>query len=265
VTLSRAGHRFHDSVAYERFMAGWTRAVGSVFLDWLAPPPQARWLDVGCGTGLFTQLILGRCSPSAVDAVDSAQAQIDHAQAQPAGRSASFQVANAQALPFPDGSFDVVASALVINFIADRPRGISEMRRVIRAGGVVSAYVWDWAEERSPSRSLRLGLRAIGCDVPPSEGSADSGLAKLASMFEAAGFVQIATRAIDVKLGFPDFDTFWQSQTPSYSPLANVIARLSDADRERLREAVRARVPVRRDGSVECSARANAIKARAPD
>jgi precorrin-6B methylase 2 len=43
--------RFSDGTAYEQFMGRWTRAIGTIFLDWLAPPANARWLDIGCGTG----------------------------------------------------------------------------------------------------------------------------------------------------------------------------------------------------------------------
>ena len=118
----------------------------------------ARWLDVGCGTGIFTELVLDTCSPAAVFAVDPAEAQIDHACRQPVAQRANFRVADALALPFPDATFDVVASALVINFIPDRPRALSEMRRVARAGGIVAGYVWDFAAELSPS-----GLCASGC------------------------------------------------------------------------------------------------------
>ena len=116
-------HSFDDSAAYERFMGRWSRAAGAVFLDWMAPPTDVRWLDIGCGTGIFTELIFDACSPAAVFAVDPAQAQIDHARRQPVAQRANFRVADAQALPFPDCVFDVVASALVINFIPDRSPG----------------------------------------------------------------------------------------------------------------------------------------------
>jgi hypothetical protein len=49
---------FSDGSAYEPFMGQWTRAAGIIFLDWLVPPTGARWLDVGCGTGVFTDLPL---------------------------------------------------------------------------------------------------------------------------------------------------------------------------------------------------------------
>lgn len=262
--MKELAHDFDDGVAYERFMGRWSRAVGAVFLEWIAPPAGARWLDVGCGTGVFTELILDTCSPSAVSAVDPAQAQIDHACGRSLGTRARFQVADAQALPFADATFDVVASALAINFIPDRPRALSEMRRSVRAGGLVAGYVWDFAAERSPSWPVRQGLRLLGADVPQSSGTADSTLVSLHDLFEAAGFDAIATRSIDVTVPFPDFDAFWRAQSPGYSPIGKRIAAMSDTDRARLAEAVRAVLPVSTDGSIGLSARANAVKARAP-
>jgi SAM-dependent methyltransferase len=63
-------HSFDDSAGYERFVGTWGRAAGAIFLDWLAPPAGARWLDVGCGTGLFTELIVDSRSPAMVFAID---------------------------------------------------------------------------------------------------------------------------------------------------------------------------------------------------
>lgn len=257
-------HRFDDGAAYELFMGRWSRAAGSVFLDWLAAPRNARWLDVGCGTGVFTQLIFDRCQPVAVSAVDPAPAQIDYALRQDIARHASFQVADAQSLPFGDGDFDVVVSALVINFIPDPARALAEKRRVARPGGLVAGYVWDFAAERSPSWPLRLGMRQCGVDVPGTPGARDSSLDVLGSLFERAGCEGIATTSIDVKVPFADFDQFWQAQTPSYSPIANTIAALTENDRMRLIEAVRTGLPGYSDGKIEYSARANAIKGLIP-
>jgi ubiquinone/menaquinone biosynthesis C-methylase UbiE len=263
-SMAEIAHSFDDSAAYERFIGHWGRAAGAIFLDWLAPPEEACWLDVGCGTGLFTELILDTRLPATVVAIDQAKAQIDYALRKPTARRADFRVADAHALPFPDASFDVVASALVINFIPDRPRALSEMRRVTRPGGIVAGYVWDFAAELSPSGPFRLGMRQAIADMPALPGTGDSRLGALGSLFERAGLEQVATRSIDVTVSFPDFEAFWVAQMPSYSPTTKMIAAMTESDRTRLIASVRARLPVRTDGRIEYSARANAVKGRVP-
>jgi ubiquinone/menaquinone biosynthesis C-methylase UbiE len=254
---------FDDGAAYERFMGRWSRAVGKTFLDWVAPPKGARWLDLGCGTGVFTQLVLDSCSPAVMVAVDPATAQIDYARKQ-VGRLADFRVADAQALPFPDGSFDVVASALVLNFIPDRPRALTEMRRVSSPGSAVAAYVWDFAAGRGTAWPLARGMRQIGMEVPKVPGTEDSSIEALRSLFEQAGFEEISTQSIDVSVPYNNFEDFWQSQVPPFTSNGKIVAALRETDRAKLIEAVRTALPIDPDGGIAYSARANAVKGRVP-
>lgn len=259
----RTGY-FDDGQAYEQFMGRWSRAAGAVFLSWLTPPSRARWLDLGCGTGVFTELVLDSCQPSSMVAVDPTLAQIEHARCQPVGKRVDFQVGDAQKLPFPDDAFDIVASALVINFIPDRALGLAEMRRITRAGGFIAGYVWDFAAERSPGSVLRVGLRQIGIEVPEVPGTADSTVDALHKLFNQAGLDQITTRTINVTIAFPSFDDFWKTQTPVFNPVTKTVAALPESQRMRLMEQARALVSVNGDGHVAYSVRANAIKARVP-
>ena len=251
---------FDDSAAYERFVGTWGRAAGSMFLQWLNPLKGANWLDVGCGTGLFTELIVNNCAPASVIGIDPAQVQINYARRKPIAARASFQTGDAQSLPLRDAAFDIVASALVINFIPDRRRALSEMGRVTRPGGLVGGYVWDFQAELSPSGPFRLGLRELVRNVPPIPGTEDSAQGQLWSLFEQAGFVEIGTTSFEVTVEFADFDAFWTAQTPSYAPTTKILAAVDERLRRQLREAIRARVQPTGDGSIRYLARANAVR-----
>ena len=116
-------------------MGHWSRGAGKAFLDWIAPPPGAHWLAVGCGS--FTELIAEMCSPASVIAIDPERTQINHARNRPIANRAHFEVADAQALPFADRTFDIVAPGLVLNFVPDPAQALSEMLRVARRGGTI--------------------------------------------------------------------------------------------------------------------------------
>ena len=81
--------RFDDGAAYERMMGRWSQLAGAIFLDWLAPPAGLRWLDVGCGSGAFTELLVKRCAPATVYGIDPSQGQLAFARTRAAARSRS--------------------------------------------------------------------------------------------------------------------------------------------------------------------------------
>jgi hypothetical protein len=178
--------------------------------------------------------------------------------------SIDFQVADAHVLPFPDCSFDIVAHALVLNFVSDSHRAVGEMRRVGRSSSLVAGYVWDFASARAPNSCIALGLRRIDIAAPQMPGTDMSTLDSLKASFERAGLEDIRIRPFDVSVTFPDFDDFWHTQTPSFSPLTRIINGLTRANRMKLIDLVRGQLVFGLDGTVSCSARANAVKARVP-
>ena len=244
-------------------MGKWSRAAGRVFLDWLAPRVGVHWLEIGCGTGAFTRLIAADCSPATVTAVDPAEAQIAYARNQLVS-AAEFRVAHAEALPFGSRTFDIVVSALVINFIADRPHALAQMRRVARPGRTIAGYLWDFSADLSPSGPLRRALQQLGVELAPIPGAEASRLDALTSLFTAAGLDAISITSFEVTVTFADFDEFWQAQTPSYHPMAKAIARMDERHRARLVDRLRVDLASHPGQAIGYSARANAIKARVP-
>jgi len=259
--VSEATLTFNDSAEYERFMGRWSRAVAPIFLRWMQARRHARWLDVGCGTGILTQTLVELCAPSSVHAIDCSAAQVKaSARATP---SASFQVADARELPFPDASFDVVASALVINFIADPATALAEMRRVVRTGGLVAGYVWDFAQDLSPSGPLRKAMRHMGLQVPEVPGTQTSRLEALRTLFGNAGLDDVEVVTIDVTLAYSDFEDFWEAQTPAYAATTKIVTTMTKSARMRLKRTVESSLRRGPNASIEYLARANAIRSHA--
>ena len=203
--------RFDDGAAYERMMGVWSQLVGQVFLDWLSPATGQRWIDVGCGNGAFTEQLIQRCAPAEAQGIDPSEAQLAFARTRPGAAGAVFLRGDAMALPFEDDRFDVAVMALVIHFVPDPAKGIGELTRVVRPGGLVAAYVWDGG--RDPVEPILTEMRTLGVTpaLPPSVHA--SRMQALHGLWTDARLERIETRAITVQRSFDSFDNFWQVTT----------------------------------------------------
>ena len=255
--------RFDDGAAYEQVMGVWSRSVGEVFLDWLRPPQRLSWIDVGCGSGAFTELILTRCAPTGVQGIDPSEGQLAFARTRPGARGAVFLTGDAMALPFPAASFDVAVMALVLVFVPDPSKGVSELARVVRPGGLVATYMWDMLGGGFPLDPIVDEMHAMGLSPTRPPHMEVSTLAALQDLWRAAGLQQIETREISVQRTFADFEEFWTVETKSPS-IAPVVAAMPAADVAALKQRVTTRLPIDADGRITCSARAHAISGRKP-
>jgi SAM-dependent methyltransferase len=251
---------------YESYIGGWSRLVAAEFVAWLAVPPGARWLDVGCGTGALTETVLARCAPAEVVGVEPSAAFREYAAARVPDPRASFRAGDAQALPVDDAAFDAVVAGLVLNFVPDKAAGLAEMRRAARPGATVAAYVWDYPGEMqllrhfwdtavalSPAaRALHEGMRFEFCRPDP-----------LRALFTDAGLRDVAVEPIVVPTDFADFDTFWAPFLSGTGPAPAYAMSMRYEDRAALRDGLRARLPTADDGSIHLTARAWAVRGMA--
>src|SRR6266481_4902427 len=194
--------RFDDGAAYERMMGAWSRLAGEIFLDWIAARPGLRWVDVGCGNGAFTELIVDRCTPAEVQGIDPSQGQLAFARARPAARVAEFRQGDAMALPFSADRFDAAVMALVIFFVPDPAKGVAEMVRVVCPGGGVAAYAWDMLGGGFPHEQIRAEMRAMGLTPPLPPSAAASRMDAMRDLWTDAGLDAVETRAITVQRSF---------------------------------------------------------------
>lgn len=251
--------------AYEPYVGRWSRRVADEFVQWLSVSPDKRWLDVGCGTGSLTEAVLDVAAPASVLGVDPSEGYVSYARRRIGDRRAGFEVGNALALPAADQSCDVVVSGLVLNFVSDAARAVSEMVRVAAPGGMVGAYVWDYAGQMQLMRyfwdaavaldpsahDLDEGVRFLLCKPEP-----------LGTLFRGAGLLDVQVQAIDVPTVFRDFDDYWDPFLGGQGPAPSYAMSLTEERRSALSQRIRSALPLAGDSSIHLTARAWAVKGR---
>lgn len=255
--------RWTDGAAYESYVGRWSRPVARAFLPWLAVPPDAAWLDVGCGTGALSQAILAEQAPRLIVGCDRSPGYVAVAQQQARDDRARFTVAELPDLPrLPEG-FDAVVSGLVLNFLPNPADGIAAMRARARQHGTVAAYVWDYAQGmelirifwdtavalHEAARHLDEGVRFPLCRPDA-----------LGALFEDAGFRNVSVQPIVVPTVFRNFDDYWMPFLSGQGPAPGYAMSLSPKEQARLRDAIRRRLPTSADGTIPLTARAWAVK-----
>ena len=260
--MSETSHLFGDGEAYERLMGRWSRLAGDIFLDWLAAPPQLRWLDVGCGNGAFTEALIARCAPGEVVAVDPSEGQLAFARTRPGAKAADFRVGDAQALPFGDDRFDVAIMALVITFLSDPGKAVAEMARVVRPGGWVGTYMWDVPGGGTPVHPIYVAMESLGMPSPRPPGAEASRRDAMQALWEEAGLTSIETRVIRIAVVHANFDDFWNANSVPVGPQGKAIASMAPAAREALRARVRQQIAGAPSGRIAYESFANAVKGR---
>jgi SAM-dependent methyltransferase len=232
---------FLDGDAYLRFMGRFSIPLTTVFADWSELPSGSTVLDVGCGPGVLTEELVRRYGTTNVLAVDPSPAFVAAAREHVPG--VEVQQGVAEQLPYDDDSVDAALAQLVVHFMADPVAGLSEMRRVTRPGGVVSACVWDHAGESGPLSVFWSAVRSLGDPVDDESQRAGVREGHLAELFGLAGCSDVLDDRIDVTVDFTSFEDWWEPFTMGVGPAGDHVAALDDDSRDRLKAECRSRLP----------------------
>ena len=249
--------------AYEPYVGRWSRLVAQEFLKWIHVPASSQWLDVGCGTGALSQTILNFCDPKTIKGIDRSEGFVAYARSKLNDPVATFEVGDAQSLPVDSDIYDAAVSGLVLNFVPQPEKMISEMVRAAKKAGTVAVYVWDYAGKMELMRyfwdaAVELDPAASELDEWPRFPVCNPDA--LRELFQSSALQQVETRAIEIDTHFKDFDDYWNPFLGGQGPAPAYAMSLSEQRRTQLRELLRSKLPSTSEGSIPLIARAWAVK-----
>lgn len=246
---------------YYNYMGRWSSLIAPRFIEWLDVKGGKKWLDIGCGTGELSERIVEKSKPAELHGLDTSEPYVEFATSRiPSGH---FTAGSAMDIDHRSNSFDVAVSGLVLNFVPDTQAAIAEMVRVVKPGGLVSSYVWDYAGHMQimryffdiaksfdeKSAEYDDGIRAPICRPKP-----------LAAAFNDTGLVDVEVTAIDIPTPFEDFDEYWSPFLGGTGSAPKYCMSLAENLRNQIRDAIRQKIPTGPDGEILLAARAWAVK-----
>ena len=256
---------WQSGIAYEKFMGRWGSVVAKKFLNWFDIPPTRTWLDVGCGTGSLTKIILETNRPKEIIGIDSSSDFILHAQRSIIAPIIKFKICQAESLNVNSKSIDAVVSGLVLNFVSQPKIAISEMLRVTKPGGKIGIFLWDYQEGM---QMLRYFWDAV-VELDKNAKKFDEGIrfplcrkGRLESLIQEIGLKHLESTAIDINTIFQNFDDYWQPFLSKVGPAPSYVMSLDQKNKQKLKEHLFKTLPINVDGSISLTARAWAVRCK---
>ena len=247
---------FNSAEHYDRHVGRYNAELARALISFAGVRPGQRALDVGCVPGALTRELATLLGQDHVAAVDPSPPFAEACRARLPG--VDVRLASAEELPFADATFDHALAQLVVNFMADAPAGVTEMRRVTRPGGHVSAATWDYAGEMTFIRRFFDAASAID----PRAAAVDEAVTmryckpdELHDLLASTGLVEIAISSAVPHAVYANFDDLWEPITGGIGPSGVYVRSLDEQAQRVLKDAYRALLGVG-DAPFELTARA---------
>jgi SAM-dependent methyltransferase len=219
-----------DAEHYDRHVGRYNAELARALISMAGVRPGQSALDVGCGPGALTRELVALLGPDQVAAVDPSPSFVAAAQARLPGLH--IRVAAAESLPFGDATVDHALAQLVVNFMADARVGVSEMARVTRRTGRVSAATWDYGQ----GMTLLRAFWDAAIVVDPAAAALDEAVTmsyckpdELQELFYEAGLVNINIDAAEPSADYESFDDLWQPMLGGIGPSGIYVRSLDES------------------------------------
>lgn len=261
--MPEVSDKWAAGATYEDFMGRWSRLLAPQFVSWLPVPPNAHWLDVGCGTGALGAAICAAAEPASVVACDPSESFVDYARRHQVDPRISFVVAGVGELPDRPGGFDSVTSAFALNFFPKPEAAVEEMSRIAARDGLVSACVWDYAGRMEFLRRFWDSAVAMDSNVADLDEGRRFPICRpevLETLFRGRGLGHVVCESVEIPTRFSTFSEFWTPFLGGTGPAPSYVAGLDSRQRESLAENLDRSLPREADGAICLVAKAWVVR-----
>jgi SAM-dependent methyltransferase len=251
---------FSNAEAYDRNTGRFSRLLAGPFIEFAGVQDGERLLDVGCGTGSLAYSAAALHPRSGIVGIDRSAALVEYARARANHPRLFFEIGDALNLPYPEGAFDRCLSLLVMQFIPDVRRAISEMRRVTRHAGAVAACVWSRDEDELHTLfwDSAAELEAEGKQMRDARAY---GSGQLLALWADGGLTSVEETAFIISPEFQSFDDYWIPLVGGQGASGTYFASLTDDRQEALRQRTREKILGRGpDRPFKLSGKARAVR-----
>jgi ubiquinone/menaquinone biosynthesis C-methylase UbiE len=219
---------------YDRFMGRYSRELAPRLIEFARVDSGMAIVDVGCGPGPLTERLVERVGAGNVAAADPSEPFVAAATERAPG--ADVRQAAAEELPWADHRFDAALSQLVVNFMRDADAGVSEMRRVVRPGGMVAACTWSYGEDMEMLRAFWDAARRLDSGAPDEASTMRyRSTEELDELWRRVGLSDVETDHLRVETSYTGFDDLWEPFTYGVGPAGAYLEKLEPEQREQLR------------------------------
>lgn len=227
--------------AYDAFMGRYSLALAPALAAQLDVQPGQKALDVGCGPGALTGTLVRLLGANSVSACDPSPSFVAECAARNPG--VDVRPGSAEAIPFPDASFDLTATQLVLHFVADPRLAARELGRVTRPDGTIGACVWDFDHGMEMLRAFWDAALSLDPAAPDHARTLRFGRAgEIAELFADAGFADIAETTLEVSTNYDGFDELWDGFLAGIGPAGAYCTGLPGDQQTELRNRLRDRL-----------------------